>query len=42
MRNLCKDRNKKLMKIAEDNGLTKTHITQCLSNLTKIGWRLKF
>ena len=39
-RNLCKDRNKRLIKTADDYGLTQKHLNLCLGN-DKIGWKLR-
>ena len=40
VRNLCKDRNRKLLKVAEDYGLNLNHINQCMFS-TRISWDLK-
>jgi hypothetical protein len=40
IRNLCKDRNKKLLKVAEDYGLDQDHIINSLHS-AKIEWKLK-
>jgi len=39
MRNLCKDKNKKLAKIIEDYGLTQAYMNLVFKN-TDIGWEL--
>lgn len=40
MRNMCKDRNKKLIKIADEHGFDKLHIVACL-NSTKLSLLIK-
>lgn len=40
MRNMCKDRNKKLIKIADEYGFEKLHLIACLKS-GKINWFFK-
>ena len=40
MRNMCKDRNKKLIKIADEYGFDKLHLIACLKS-GKINWYFK-